>query len=64
MSTLAPTKTFRDRRLNYLASLEKSYQELGYSTKLNMVGNTLEIFPKGYVIPKSQEEMIIEKWIN
>lgn len=66
-----PIKTHHDKRLAFLVSLEKSYNELGYSTKLNGRDNVLEVYEKGATIPKSQEEVlkeheaaIIEKWIN
>ena len=57
-------KVLRDTRPFYLAAIELSYQELGYPTKLDPRCNMLEIFPKGYTVPKSNEETIIEKWIN
>lgn len=61
---IRPLKTLHDKRLAYLAALEKSYIELGYVTKLNGRDNLLEVFPAGTVIPKTEEEIIIEKWID
>lgn len=61
---MEPIKTIKDNRVSYLLGLETSYKDLGYSTKLNARCNLLEVFPKGYTIPKSKEEMIIEKWID
>lgn len=61
---MEPIKIIRDRRLNYLVSVENSYKELGYSTKLDVRCNIVEVFPKGCIVPQSKEEMIIEKWIN
>lgn len=59
-----PLKTLHDRRLAYLVSLETSYKELGYVTKLNGRDNLLEIYAAGTVVPKTDEEIIIEKWID
>ena len=59
-----PLKTLHDKRLAYLAALETSYKELGYVTKLNGRDNLLEIYPAGTEIPKTEEELIIEKWID
>ena len=59
-----PIKTLHDKRLAYLVSLETSYKELGYVTKLNGRDNLLEIYPAGTVVPKTEEEIIIEKWID
>lgn len=64
MLTLEPIKVLRDARLSYLTAVELSYKELGYSTKLDVRRNILEVFSKGYVIPKTHEELIIEKWID
>ena len=67
MITFAPIKTFKDKRPLYLQAIEQSYKELGYTTKLNGFLNILEVFPKGCIVPetpKTQEEMIIEKWIS
>lgn len=59
-----PLKTLHDRRLAYLVALETSYKELGYVTKLNGRDNLLEIYPAGTIVPKTEEETIIEKWID
>lgn len=59
-----PLKTIHDRRLAYLVSLEAIYKEDGYTTKLNGRENLLEIYPAGSVLPKTQEEIAIEKWID
>lgn len=64
MLTLNPIKVLRDRRLNYLMAVEKSYKDLGYSTKLDVRCNVLEVFPKGCIVPQSKEEMMIENWID
>lgn len=59
-----PLKTLHDKRLAYLVSLETSYKELGYVTKLNGRDNLLEVYPAGTIVPKTEEETIIEKWID
>lgn len=59
-----PLKTIHDKRLAYLVSLETSYKELGYVTKINGRDNLLEIYAAGTIVPKTQEEIIIEKWID
>ena len=64
MLTLKPIKTIRDHRLTYLMAVEKSYNELGYSTHLDMKCNILEVFSKGCIIPQTREEILIEKWID
>lgn len=64
MATPAPIKTFRDRRPFYLQAMERSYEELGYATKLNRGYGTLEIYPKGCIVPKTPDETIIEKWVD
>lgn len=61
---IEPIKVLRDRRMTYLVAVENSYKELGYSTKLDVMRNILEVFPKGSTVPKSKEELIIEKWID
>lgn len=61
-STNQPLKTLHDKRLAYLLGLEKSYKELGYVTKLNGRDNILEVYAAGTVIPKTREEVIIERW--
>lgn len=65
MPTLSkqPLKVIRDRRLAYLVGLEKSYQEMGYTTKLDGRCNILEVFPAGYIIPKTEEQLTIEKYV-
>lgn len=63
-SELRPIKTIRDKRLAYLISLESFYKEEGFTTKVNGRENILEIYPAGTVIPKTQEELTIEKWID
>lgn len=64
MLTLEPIKVLRDRRLIYLTALENSYRELGYPTKLDARCNLLEVFPKGSIVPKSNDELAIENWID
>lgn len=64
MLTLEPIKVLRDNRPFYLSAMEKSYNELGYSTRLDGRYNILEVYQKGYVVPKTSEEMIIERWID
>lgn len=59
-----PLKTIHDKRLAYLVSLETFYKDEGYTTKINGRENILEVYQKGYIIPKTQEELIIEKWID
>jgi len=59
-----PLKTITDKRLAYLVGLENFYKGEGYTTKLNGRENLLEVYPAGYVVPKTNEEMIIEKWID
>lgn len=59
-----PVKTIHDKRLAYLVGLENSYKEMGYVTKINGRENLLEVYPAGTIVPKSQEEVIIEKWTN
>lgn len=59
-----PLKTLHDKRLAYLISLETSYKELGYVTKLNGRDNLLEVYPAGTVLEKTTEEIIIENWID
>lgn len=59
-----PIKTIQDRRLAYLVGLESFYKEEGYSTKLDGRNNILEVYPKGYEVPKTKEEIIIEHWID
>lgn len=59
-----PLKTIHDKRLAYLVGLEVSYKEMGYTTKVNGRENLLEIYPAGYEIPKTEEELVIEKWID
>lgn len=60
---LQPIKVLHDKRLAYLVGLEVSYKEMGYATRLNGRDNLLEIFPRGTEIPKTNEEVLIEKWI-
>lgn len=59
-----PLKTIHDKRLAYLASLENIYREEGYATKLNGRDNLLEVYPKGFQVSKTREEIIIENWID
>lgn len=59
-----PLKTIHDKRLAFLVGLEVSYKEMGYVTKVNGRENLLEIYPAGTEIPKTEEEIIIEKWID
>jgi hypothetical protein len=59
-----PIKTIEDKRTNYLVSLEKVYKDLGYTTRLRSFNSKLEVYPKGFCVPKSEEEMVIEKWID
>ena len=61
---IRPIKTLHDKRLAYLSAIEESYKEMGYSTKLNGRDNILEIYQKGVVVPKTTEEVTIEKWID
>ena len=64
LQTQKPLKTIHDKRLAFLVGLEESYKEMGYTTKINGRENLLEIYPPGYVIPKTEEELTIEKWID
>lgn len=57
-------KTLYDKRLSYLTGLEDTYRNLGYETRLNYQERKLEVYPKGAEIPKTQEQIIIDKWIN
>lgn len=57
-------KLIRHKIVDYLVGLENAYRDLGYTTSLNIRGNTLEVFSKGYVLQKTQEEITLEKWIN
>jgi len=59
-----PFKTIHDKRLAYLVSLEGIYKEDGYTTRLNGRDNLLEIYPRGSKIPKTHEEITLEKWAN
>lgn len=59
-----PLKTIHDKRLAYLVGLAEFYKGEGYQTKLNGRENLLEVWPAGVVIPKSEEEITIEKWID
>lgn len=63
-TTQRPLKVLHDKRLAYLAGLEDYYKSEGFTTKLIGRENLLEIYPAGYVVPKTQEELIIEKWID
>lgn len=62
--TQRPLKTIRDKRLSYLVGLEDYYKSEGFVTKVNGRENLLEIYPAGYVVPKTQDELVIEKWID
>lgn len=68
MSTLNktrwPIKTIHDKRLSYLVGLESFYKGEGYTTKLNGRDNILEVYQKGVEIPKTNEELLIEKWVD
>jgi hypothetical protein len=64
ISLQQPLKTIAGKRLAYLVGLEKAYADMGYGTKLNGRDCLLEIYPAGVPIPKTQEETIIEKWID
>lgn len=64
LSSTMPLKTLHDRRLSYLVGLQNYYENEGYSTRLNGRDNLLEIYPKGAEVPKTPEEIIIEKWID
>lgn len=59
-----PIKTLHDKRLSYLIGLQDYYNQEGFVTKLNGRENLLEIYPAGSVLPKTQEEIAIEKWID
>lgn len=59
-----PLKTIHDKRLAYLVGLADYYKSEGFVTKIDGRESILEIYPAGYVIPKTQEELIIEKWID
>lgn len=59
-----PLKTIHDKRLAYLVGLEEFYQSEGYTTKLDGRENLLEIYPVGYQIPKTEEQILIEKFLN
>lgn len=58
-----PLKTIHDKRLAYLVGLEDYYKGEGFTTKINGRENLLEIYPVGYEIPKTKEEVTFEKWI-
>lgn len=59
-----PIKVIHDKRLSYLMNLETSYKEMGYTTKLDGFKNLLEVYPAGYVVPKTVEELVIDRWID
>lgn len=59
-----PIKTLHDKRLSYLVGLQDYYKAEGFTTKLNGRENLLEVYPKGTELPKTQEELVIEKWID
>lgn len=59
-----PFKVIHDRRLAYLVGLENFYKAEGYTTKLRSANSLLEVYPVGCELPKTQEEQIIEKWID
>lgn len=59
-----PLKTIHDKRLAYLVGLEDYYKSEGFSTRVDGRENLLEIYPAGYEIPKTDEQVIIEKWID
>lgn len=59
-----PVKVLHDKRLAYLVGLEDFYKSLGYVTKVNGRDNLLEVYPAGTELPKTQEEIILEKWID
>jgi hypothetical protein len=64
METLQAIKIVRDRRYAYLMAVEQSYKELGYTTRLDGMRNILEVFDKGCIIPKTEQEIVIERWID
>lgn len=55
-----PFKTVTDRRWEYIRSLQRIYDGLGYTTKLT--GSTLEVYTKGHILKKTDEEIAIQKW--
>lgn len=59
-----PFKTITDRRLAYLDGLAQIYREQGYGVKVDGFRNLLEVYQKGVEVPKSAEEIIIQKWID
>lgn len=61
---MRPIKTIRDNRFTYLDNLGDIYKNMGYSVKLSSRDNLLEIFEKGTEIPKTAEEVVIDKWIH
>lgn len=63
-TTQRPLKTIHDKRLAYLVGLEDYYRSEGFTTKIDGRNSLLEIYPAGYEIPKTTEEIIIEKWID
>lgn len=61
---LRPVKTIENKKLAYLVGLEDYYKSEGYTTKLDGRNSVLEVYPVGTVLPKTQEEIILEKWID
>ena len=61
---MIPIKTIRDSKPSFLESLARSYQEMGYTIQHNKLLGILELYPKGSVIQKTDEELTIEKWTN
>lgn len=63
-SQTRPLKTIRDRRLAYLVGLQSYFKEEGFTTKLDGRNNILEVYERGTELPKTEEETVIEKWID
>lgn len=53
---LKPLKTVTGKRMAYLVSLAKIYEEEGYKTKLDGFKGTLEIYPKGNIAEVNNNE--------
>lgn len=63
ISLAQPLKTIHDKRLAYLVGLQDFYKAEGYVTKLDGRNNLLEVYARGVELPKTQEEITLEKWI-
>ena len=61
---MLPIKTISGKRLAYLDSLAISYKEMGYSVKVDGRTSILEVYPKGAEVPKTDEELTIERWTD